>query len=101
MIIDAVLGYVKETDDQLTEQKTLELYQSERNAGETDYYLTALLPGSCSKGTMSSNSGYQYESAFSYFCVSVFILVFLMCLCCTRVDNKYCSFCSKNYVPVY
>ena len=89
----------------MIETKTQELYISERNAGDEDYNLTVLLP--CLVGkfdqrekTLSrSIAGFVYRYVLP-FSVAVLLCIVMLCLCCTRIDNPLCQFCSRTYIPV-
>eukprot|EP00094_Tigriopus_californicus_P010586 TCALIF_10213-PA protein Name:"Protein of unknown function" AED:0.03 eAED:0.03 QI:9/0.8/0.81/1/1/1/16/76/1266 len=73
----AMDAFLKQSDRDLINRKTEELYLSKRNAGDEDLILGVLIP-----------------------CMIVLLIVIMGCLCCTRIDNPLCKYCSKNYVPM-
>merc|ERR1719322_750511 len=64
-------------DVALIERKTEEAYYNDLNRGDVDYAVVVLVP-----------------------CLIGFLFLALAVFCCTRVDNPWCKYCSRNYSPV-
>ena len=93
----ALSQFLTRSDKDLIDRKTRELYLSERNQGDHNLYLTILLPCFvCKFKPISIPSILNKQTPFlGLVCVALIVL------CCTRIDNPLCKYCSKDYQSMY